>query len=126
MRTGAGTGKVETTAMELPRPRFTIRSMLAAVALSGILLATWLLIGRSRDVAARNECANNLRQVSLALLNCASSRDAFPTGTVVNPSLAPEQRLSWWVLIGGYISQGLNFLLDRNEPWDGGANRVPM
>lgn len=103
-----------------------MRIMLAAVALSAILLATWLQIGRIRDAEARHECANNLRQVSLALLNFASSRDAFPTGTVVNPSLAPEQRLSWWAFIGSYIEQGLGFVFDRDEPWNGGANRVPM
>lgn len=110
----------------LPGLERTIRWLSAAVGVLAVMLVIGLMVARSREIASRDQCTNNLRQISLALLNYTSVADAFPTGTVVNASLSPEQRLSWWVFLGSYIEQGLGFVLDRDQAWDCGVNRVPM
>jgi hypothetical protein len=86
-----------------------------------------------RRTAARSQCANNLRQIGIAL-HCyadttpgrpAAERELLPlpAGTVPNASLPPERRLSWVVDVLPYLEQdALYRRIDRTAAWDDEPN----
>jgi hypothetical protein len=81
-------------------------------------------IGRLRQTADRQACANNLRQLGLALHNYHDTFQRFPAGTVANPALTPEKRLSWLVEITPFADQ-CTIVIDRTKAWDAEENREP-
>src|SRR5262245_43139967 len=102
--------------LRLPRRAFTKVELLVVLAVAGILVGLILpLTGRGWEVAARVQCSNNLKQLALALHNYADNTPGpgpwkeaprlLPAGTVPNPALPPEQRLSWAVEVLPYIEQ---------------------
>ncbi len=53
-----------------------------------------------RRAAERAQCLSNLRQMAIAIQDYGDSHEAsLPVGTVANPQLKPDQRLSWIVAI---------------------------
>ena len=81
--------------MRLPRVRFTVRTMVAVVALSALLLALILPASNTRcGVSVSGQCRNNLCQVALGLILYEAVYQSFPAGTVPNDRLPPERRLS--------------------------------
>ncbi len=92
------------------------RTGCAVLVVLGLLCAGLLIpsVARVRVASDRAKCLNNLKQLGLAHHNYVSAhpkaRDErgeghFPPGTVPNPALAPDNRLSWYVLILPYIEQ---------------------
>lgn len=68
----------------------------AAAVLGGIAMIL-LFVQEKNHVAG---CANNLRLIGLAVNNYSDGHNHFfPPGTVSNPALPPEQRLSWQTAI---------------------------
>jgi prepilin-type processing-associated H-X9-DG protein len=88
-----------------------------------------------QDKSQRTECANNLRQVGLAVHKYRDLHDGqFPPGTIANPQLAAEQRLSWQAAILPYLAEGtpagkkwekMAGQLARNDAWDAPSNSGP-
>jgi prepilin-type processing-associated H-X9-DG protein len=78
-----------------------------------------------RRAAARSQCANNLKQIGLALHNYADVYPGkhFPAGTIPNAAPEPNQRLSWLVEILPFI-EGENVYrqFDRGAGWEAPAN----
>ena len=58
---------------------FTLVEFLVVIAIIGILVALLLpAIQAAREAARRSQCANNMRQLSLAVLNYESARKELP------------------------------------------------
>jgi prepilin-type processing-associated H-X9-DG protein len=100
-----------------------------AVTVVGFTLAVMFHL---REKSHRDTCADNLRQIGVALnAYAADHRDRFPPGTVPNPALPPEQRLSWLAGIlpflsekapGGLKGPELAGKIDYRQAWDAPAN----
>jgi len=65
------------------RRGFTLVELLVVIAIIGLLIALLLpAVQAAREAARRNQCANNLKQIGLALLNRESSARRFPPGVM--------------------------------------------
>jgi hypothetical protein len=83
------------------------------------------------------QCANNLKQIVLSLHSYADAHPRklsteetvplFPAGTVFNPTLPPDQRLSWFVEVLPFLEQdGLYACIDRSAAWDAAVNALAL
>jgi hypothetical protein len=79
-------------------------------------------VTRVRKAAARNQGANNLKQIGLALHNYHDSLGTFPPQAVFDRDGKPT--LSWRVLLLPYLDENeLYKEFKLNEPWDSPHNK---
>jgi prepilin-type processing-associated H-X9-DG protein len=104
-------------------------ALVSVVTVIGGVALVLLFVQEKSHVAA---CANNLRQIGLAVNRYSDKNDHyFPSGTVVNPALDPPRRLSWEAAILPYLSEAGPGGKRREKPaeeialkeaWDAPAN----
>jgi prepilin-type processing-associated H-X9-DG protein/prepilin-type N-terminal cleavage/methylation domain-containing protein len=108
-----------------PRPRraFTVIELLVVITIIGLLIALLLpAVQSSREAARRTQCANNLRQIGIALQNYASAFGPFPPGWDATLPPGIEDRDNFMVPAGswGWGSRLLGFL--EQTPLSGGVH----
>lgn len=98
---------------------WTTSLMLLLLVAAGVFAA----VRYARAEADLQTCRMNLAMIGLGVHNYHSAWDVFPPGTVANPALPPEKRLSW-------LFSGMPFMfclgcwgmptdnLDSVGPWD--------
>lgn len=86
--------------------RLAVAGLVLAVAGAVFTIVVFVSIVLLRLNAARDraECANNLRQIGMAVNGYYSHNNkVFPPATVAAPNLPPERRMSWYVLVLPYL-----------------------
>jgi prepilin-type N-terminal cleavage/methylation domain-containing protein len=108
-----------------PRIAFTLVELLVVITIIGILIALLLpAVQAAREAARRAQCANNVKQIGLAMHNYLAAHDVFPFGEGDMPGLDPESGswngqtgYPWATLILPHMEQqGLHDQLDPSKP----------
>lgn len=92
--------------------------LLAALALAAVWACPHLLDRRYMEVARREQCRNNLRQIGLALGMYASVHGPFPYGAVPSAALSAGRRLSWLVTLLDFLEGNAPNIRDKTLTWD--------
>jgi prepilin-type N-terminal cleavage/methylation domain-containing protein len=91
------------------RAGFTLVELLVVIAILGVLIALLLpAVQKVRNAAARSQCGNNLKQISLALHTYHEARGRFPKGAAYGYTGAPTGPYvhGWVIEILPYLEQG--------------------
>jgi prepilin-type N-terminal cleavage/methylation domain-containing protein/prepilin-type processing-associated H-X9-DG protein len=92
------------------RSGFTLIELLVVIAIIGVLIGLLLpAIQKVREAANRMACANNLKQVGLALHNFENAHGRFPPGAVDGPfpqaGITTPTRHGWVAFVLPYLEQ---------------------
>ena len=86
---------------------FTLVELLVVIAVIGILIALLLpAVQAAREAARRMQCANNLKQMGLAVHNYHDAYRCFPPGGITEGECGTQRsRINWAIAILPYIEE---------------------
>ncbi len=108
---------------------FTLVELLVVITIIGILMALLLpAVQSAREAARRAQCANNLKQLALAVINYESQHTVYPPSVQFDPGDDPawtdRLRPNWIILILPFLEQeGLYHAFNLALPISDSANR---
>lgn len=104
-------------------PRYLLRYRWWGIIILVLPLVVLAVLSAMRQ-AEESECRYHLQRISLALRAYEPVHDAFPSGTVINPGLPAESRLSWLAELGSesFFAANVVLIVDREQPWDSETN----
>jgi prepilin-type N-terminal cleavage/methylation domain-containing protein len=107
---------------------FTLVELLVVIAIIGILVALLLpAVQSAREAARRAQCANNMKNIGLALLNYADAKKTLPPATGLVMGFAEVTGGTWVVKILPYIEeQAVYDRFDQKKPSNDPANAVAI
>ncbi len=86
---------------------FTLVELLVVIAIIGVLVGLLLpAVQAAREAARRMQCANNLKQLGLALHNYHDSHKTFPPGVQWPTGIYSSPRTGFAILLLPYLEQG--------------------
>jgi prepilin-type N-terminal cleavage/methylation domain-containing protein/prepilin-type processing-associated H-X9-DG protein len=105
-----------------PRQAFTLIELLVVIAIIGILLSLLLpAVQKVRDAANRTACANNLKQIGLAILNYNDTYKVMPGNHRL--SAAATVRVRWFTKILPFLEEEQMWKnYDTTTNWDSATN----
>src|ERR1044072_3020233 len=100
------------------RNAFTLVELLVVIAVIGILVALLLpAVQAAREAARRGQCANNMRQLAIGLINYENAKKYLPPGGVSQGDGGIPSGAVWSIFILPYVEeQALYDKYDFNEP----------
>ena len=115
-----------------PKHGFTLVELLVVIAIIGVLIALLLpAVQAAREAARRMSCANNIRQVALAIHNYESGNKKFPPSLFIGPNQyrwSAQARILPFIEAGN-LASGFSFKDDYHSVMLNGqllkATRVP-
>ena len=88
------------------RRGFTLVELLVVIAIIGILIGMLLpAVQQVREAARRTQCANNVRQLSLSVLNYESAHMRFPPGWNSQSEFDSSPGWGWAAIVLPFIEQ---------------------
>ncbi len=106
------------------RRGFTVLHLIISIILLA-LLACFLIpaIETLRRAALRVSCQNNLKQLGIAVSAYYNAEGHFPSGTMPNPGLPPNERFSLFLAVHPYTEASpLYSQLAKTEAWNSPKN----
>jgi type II secretory pathway pseudopilin PulG len=108
--------------LRVPRTAALLESLAFLTVLSCLCCLGLPAVSRAREAARRSQCANNLKQIGLALHSYVDQYKTLPPAHIADANGRPMH--SWRVLILPYIEGEKVYEQYRfDEPWDGPNNR---
>jgi hypothetical protein len=102
---------------------FTWSSIMLAFLVGISIALLYISLPSAREAALRSQCARNLKEISLGILNYEAANGMLPPAYTVDANGKPMH--SWRVLILPYMGPAENLLYRKynlNEPWNGPNN----
>jgi prepilin-type N-terminal cleavage/methylation domain-containing protein len=105
------------------RTGFTLVELLVVIAIIGILIALLLpAVQAAREAARRSQCANNLKQIGLALHNYVDTAKSFPPARVRDerhPQSWNSNNINWAARILAHMEQSALYEATDWTVWPG-------